>query len=328
VSLLRRRPLSSGSIAAIGGALALSAALAVGSAPTVSAGTDPLPIDADGTCPRWSASTVAAGFGMLEKLAFDGRGGVLLAETGVLGEGALHRLAADGGRSVLASDLPAPGGIVLGPREVFVTTGNSALPGLFGVPDGTVQAIDVASGTRREVAAGLAIPSGLAQLPGGDLVVSSAFGYGAALSRIAPAGGARPTPFAPGVPAASGLAFDAGRNRLVASASDGRATKLYLVDASAADAAAQSVAVPIAAPGDIPHDVAVGPDGIVYLALFSSGRVLAVNPDAGVSCVIADNVGYPSGVEFGAGPGWDSGALYATGYDGTVRKLTPPREAP
>lgn len=73
-----------------------------------------------------------------------------------------------------------------------------------------------------------------------------------------------------------------------------------------------------------PTTLTVGPDGAVYLAYNVAGKVLRVDPVAGTSCEIASGLTLTSAVKFGAGPGWDSRALYAVGFDGAVRKLTPP----
>ncbi len=66
----------------------------------------------------------------------------------------------------------------------------------------------------------------------------------------------------------------------------------------------------------------VGPDGMIYLAQNLAGRVLRVDPATGSSCVVGTGVPLTSSVEFG-GPGWDDNSLYATSFDGSVRKLTP-----
>ena len=52
--------------------------------------------------------------------------------------------------------------------------------------------------------------------------------------------------------------------------------------------------------------------------MFASGKVLRVDPVAGTSCEIASGLMLTSAVKFGAGPGWDSRALYAVGFDGAV----------
>lgn len=46
-----------------------------------------------------------------------------------------------------------------------------------------------------------------------------------------------------------------------------------------------------------PEDIAIGPDGRLYTAVHS-GRILAIDPDSGVTEVIADTGGRPLGIEF------------------------------
>lgn len=319
---------------AAGVAAVLATVGVVASAPAYAAAgsvhaTDPV-LEAGGQCGQWRVSTVASGLGMLENLAFDGDGGLLLSQTGPLGEGAVRVLTPSGGGTVLSAEVPAPGGLVIDAGEVFVTSGNSALPGLFGTPDGALLAVDRVSGAVRTVAEGLVMPNGLARLPGGDFVVSRNLegpGGGSGLTRVSPGdggGSARLSPYAPAVRGANGVEYDGPRRRLVVSTSFEEATLVHLVDVDDPQARPRTLTLPGAGASNGADDLAVAADGTIYLALFSAGRVVRVDPDSGGSCAVAAGVPFVTSVAFGDGPGWDAGALYATSYDGTVRKLTPP----
>jgi hypothetical protein len=63
---------------------------------------------------------------------------------------------------------------------------------------------------------------------------------------------------------------------------------------------------------------------MLYVAANGAGQVIQVNPATGASCVIATGLISPSSVRAGSGPGWPSGHLYVTSWDGTVRELIPP----
>jgi hypothetical protein len=52
--------------------------------------------------------------------------------------------------------------------------------------------------------------------------------------------------------------------------------------------------------------------------------VIQVNPLTGDHCDIVGGLMNPSSLKFGRGPGWKQDSLYVTGFDGTVRELTPP----
>lgn len=299
----------------------------VSAGPAAHAGATP---QLDPVCPQWSVSTVAAGYGMLENLAFDGAGDVLLSQSGLLGEGSVERVSAAGERSVLAPDIAAPGGLVVTPETVVVTTGNTVLPGLFGISDGTLQAIDRKTGEVRQLADGLVMPNGLAQLSNGDFVASRNVdgpAGGSGLTRIVVGDGSTPprlAPFATSVRSANGVAFDARNNRLVVSTSFEPTTQLHLIDVGAPEVAPRTLTLPGAGPANAADDLAVAPDGTIYVALFGAGQIVRVDPHTGSSCVIAPNLPFVSSVAFGAGPGWDPTALYATSYDGSLRKLTAP----
>ncbi|WP_337110181.1 SMP-30/gluconolactonase/LRE family protein [Prescottella equi] len=82
--------------------------------------------------------------------------------------------------------------------------------------------------------------------------------------------------------------------------------------------------LPGALPG--PDDLTASQDGALYVAAHLEGAVYRVDPDTGAACAIATGLsgGWtgPSSVRIGPhGEGW---ALYATAFDGTLRRLIPP----
>ena len=80
-------------------------------------------------------------------------------------------------------------------------------------------------------------------------------------------------------------------------------------------------ALPGSGPLNAADDLTVGPDGIVYVAYNGGGKVVRVDPATGESCALASGLPLVSSVRFGAGPGWDPDALYATSFTGKIYKL-------
>ncbi|MBF6124473.1 SMP-30/gluconolactonase/LRE family protein [Nocardia brasiliensis] len=241
--------------------------LAVGVALTTVAGTGSV-VAQDGSvegCARWASSTVAAGYGILENLAFDGRGGMLLSEVPASGVGgALRRLGSDGSRTELAQ----------------------------------------------------------ASSPGG-FVVSRDLGSPNTLTRI-DADGVGARPFVTELTSTNGLAYDGIRRKLFVSTTFEPVTTLAAIDLAQPDAAPARITVPGFGPLNAADDLTVGPDGAVYLALNAAGRVLRIDPDSARTCVVADGIPFATSARFGAGPGWDPGALYVTSFTGAITRLTPP----
>lgn len=273
------------------------------------------------SCTAWSRSQVASGYGTLENMAFDGRGGLLLSELSFTGPGALRKLTAQGARSTEVADVDGPGGIVVSGDGAFFNTGNTTAAGLFDTPDGTVELLALDTGETRTVARGLTMPNGLAVLPGGELVVSRDLGSDTGLTRIDPVTG-RGEPFAPAVTSTNGLVWDSGRELLWVATSFNSATEIVGVDV-ATGTPSRTLTIP--GPGllNVADDLTLGPDGNLYVALNVAGKIVRLDPDGGGSCVIADGLPLTSAVEFGAGPGWDEKSLYATSFLGTVTRVSP-----
>ncbi|MFD6397333.1 SMP-30/gluconolactonase/LRE family protein [Nocardia sp. NPDC060249] len=274
------------------------------------------------SCPQWTRHTVAAGYGILENLGFDGRGNLLLAEQSATGSaGSLQRLGADGSRSVAVADVESPGAILTVGDTAYFTTGNSVTSALTDRADGTIHALHLDSGTVTPVATGLTMPNGLAQLPNGDFVVSRDIGAGT-LTRVTP--GNIATPYAPSLSSTNGLAFDPHRNRLIVSTTFDPTSVIAAVDYADPDSPPRQAVIPGAGPLNSADDLTVGPDGTAYVTLNVAGAVQQVDVDTGRTCAIAEGLPLSSSVRFGSGPGWDPNALYVTSFLGTVTKLTPP----
>ncbi|WP_067570065.1 SMP-30/gluconolactonase/LRE family protein [Nocardia acidivorans] len=272
-------------------------------------------------CTGWVKSTVAAGFGSLENLAFDGRGGLLLSEISLAGSGGgLRRLTADGTRS-LAAAVESPGGIIVNGGHAYVNSGNTFASGVTNTADGKIVSVDLATGSTATVVSGLHMPNGLAQLPDGGFVVSRDLGPDAVLTRVAADGSGAHT-LAPELTYTNGVAYDPARRELFVSTTFDATTTIGVIDIDHPDAAPRRISLPGFGPFNSADDVTVGPDGAVYVALNTAGQVVRVEPVTGAWCTIADGLPFVTSVRFGAGPGWDPNSLYATSFLGTVTRLT------
>ena len=271
-------------------------------------------------CPRWDVVTIASGYGMLENLAFDGRGSMLLSDSSMTAPGAVRTLDASGARGTLADPVNGPGGLAVSGDDVYFTTGNSAVSGLLNIADGTVDVVNRVSRERRTVAGGLVMPNGLARLGNGDLLTTHNLGT-PGITRIPADRPGSPERVRSDLGTVDGVATDGDRVYLTTSFDP--VSELKILSASDLRGPVRAIPLPGIGPLNVADDLTVGPDGAVYLAYNVAGKVLRVDPVAGTSCEIASGLMLTSAVKFGAGPGWDSRAQYAVGFDGAVRKLTP-----
>lgn len=271
-------------------------------------------------CAPWSVTTVASGFGMLENLAFDGKGSMYLSETSPAGPGSIRRLTPDGVRSVAVTDVISPGGLVADGGTLYFTTGNALVAGLFDSHDGTVDTLDLSTGTRSTYAGGLTMPNGLARTENGDLLATRNLGVTTGLTQVPAEAPHSPIVVRTDLGTANGIAID-GSTVYVANTFDPDLA-VSVLDASDLTATARTITVDGFGPITASDDMTVGPDGSIYLAQNLAGRVLRIDPVSGAACVVGSGMPLTSSVETG-GPGWDRDALYATSFDGTVRKLSP-----
>ncbi|MGI1849172.1 SMP-30/gluconolactonase/LRE family protein [Rhodococcus sp. SJ] len=297
--------------------LALAVGLLAGGAPAAAA---PAPT----SCTPWRVDVVASGLGILENLAFDGRGGLLASASTPAGGGSLLTLTPDGRADTVVAEVPAPGGIVVDEGTAFFTTGNGTVSGLLGRTDGTLEAVDLGTGARRTVAAGLTMPNGLVRLPGGDFLVSRNLGSPPGLTRV-PVDGRAPETLRTDLGSVNGLAIE-GKTVYAATTFD-PTTRIHALDADDLDGPARTLDPSGPGPLETADDLDVGPDGALYVPLNVAGRILRVDPVTGAGCTIATGVPFVSAVAFGDGPGWDPDVLYTTGFDGSVHAVRPVRDA-
>lgn len=272
-------------------------------------------------CPAWTKSTVAKGYGLLENLAFDGQGSLILSEGGVGGApGGLRKLSPSGVRSTLLADVASPGGLVVDGRTLYFNTGDGLASGLFNLPDGTISKVDLDTGASSVVADGLVMPNGLVRLPNGDFVVSRDLGKGS-MTRVTPSGAK--SPFAPAATNTNGMAVDRARNQFYVVSTFNLLTEVYVIDLDEPTAKPRTIRIPGLGPLNAGDDLVLGADGNLYVALNVAGSVVRVDPDTGAQCTVAKGLPFVSSVRFGAGPGWDPDSLYTTSFAGVVTRLTP-----
>ncbi|OZE94780.1 hypothetical protein CH299_26300 [Rhodococcus sp. 14-2686-1-2] len=271
-------------------------------------------------CTEWTVSTVATGYGMLENLVFGDNGTMYLSETSPLGPGRIQALSPDGVRSVAVDDVRSPGGLVVDGSVLYFTTGNGTAAGLFDIPDGTVDTLDLVSGARSTYAAGLVMPNGLARTDDGALFTTRNLGLTTGLTVVPSASPHVPSVVRTDLGTANGIAVDA--DALYVADTFEPSLRITALDVDDPAGPARILPVDGFGPFTASDDMTVGPDGMIYLAQNLAGRVLRVDPATGSSCVVGTGVPLTSSVEFG-GLGWDENSLYATSFDGSVRKLTP-----
>lgn len=277
--------------------------------------TPPATAGTEDCAPR-GVTTIATGFGPLENLAFDGRGGLLVSDNSFTGAGAVRRIGRDGAVDTVA-EVRGPGGIVVDGSTVYLNTGNVTASGLFDIPDGTVDAIDLDTGERRTVAAGVVMPNGLGLLPEGSLLTSR--DVGAVGLTYVPADGGAPQVVRTDLGSVNGIAVDGDDVYLVTTFDV--VNRVHILDAHDLTGPVRSIDLPGPGPVQAPDDLTVGPDGALYIALNAAGAVLRVDPATGERCRVAAGIPLISSVAFGSGPGWDPDTLYTTGFDGTVHAL-------
>ncbi|WP_246098207.1 SMP-30/gluconolactonase/LRE family protein [Rhodococcus spelaei] len=291
-----------------------------GATPSTAAAVETKPA----ACAKWTVSTVASGFGTLENLSFDGRGKMLLSESAVLGDGAIRTLTPNGDKGTLVSSVNSPGGIVVDGDRVLFNTGNNVMAGLYGSTNGTVESVDLDSGKQTTVARGLTMPNGLAKLDNGDLLVTNVLGGKPGVVRIPATEPREPVTVRTDIGSANGIFASAdGKHVYVGNTLEGT-TQIRVLDTNDLTGPVRVLGLPGPGPANAGDDLTLGADGYLYEALNGAGKVVRVDPVSGDTCEIATGLPLTSSVRFGAGPGWDATALYATSFEGTVHKLVPP----
>ncbi len=305
-------------LTALAGGLVLSAGLLV-AAPAAAGPAFAPPV---GVCTPWSVSEVVSGAGILENLAFDGAGTMLVSRTGLVGGGALDGVEPDGTVRSIVPDVDAPGGIAMHGSDAYFATGNSFSAGVAGTESGTIDVVNLDTGDTHTVAKGLVMPNGLVRLGNGDLLTARNLGSGAGVTRVPAADPHTPEVVRTDLGTVDGLAAHDGNIYTVTTFDT--ATTLRILREDDLTGPVVSIPLPGAGPLNAADDLTVGPDGIVYVAYNGGGKVVRVDPATGESCALASGLPLVSSVRFGAGPGWNADALYVTSFTGTIYRLERP----
>lgn len=269
-------------------------------------------------CP-WTPSAIASGLGSLENLAFDGSGGMLLSRTDDH-NGQIYRMLPDGRGDTVVPDVAAPGSVTVAGDTAYFTTGNSFASGILGRADGTIDQVDLSTGSVHTVATGLTMPNGMARLPDGSFVVSRNLGWKTGLTKVS-ADGEALVPFAPALTLTNGVAYDPSRNAVITSLDLHPVATVAIVDLADAKHV-QKLDLGLFGLLGFPDDLTIGPDGQIYLAM-DGGSVVKLDPDHTTACILSSTLLGSTSVRFGAGPGWDPKSLYVTNLGGAVHKLSP-----
>ena len=293
---------------------ALAVALGLLAAPAAQAAGDP-------ACAAWSSKTIASGLGSLENIEFDGQGGLILSASD---QNAVERLGRDGAITKLVENVTAPGGLRVRAGVLYFNTGDSADNGVLNKRDSTLETLDLVSHSHRVVASGLPMANGLVFLPNGDALVSRDFGGAPAITRVPHADPAHPAPWAQ-TDDSNGMAVDPSGTFVYAVQTfkhDSPVLRIRISDPSRIEV--------IARVGEAKglDDMTIDRAGVLYMAANGAGEVIRLDPRTGSSCVIAGGFRNTSAVKFGCGPGWPSNHLFAVGFDGVVREISPPAGAP
>lgn len=272
-------------------------------------------------CTEWGQRTIVSGQGLLENLSFDHRNAMLLSAST---QGAILRVNRRRDVSTLIEDVYAPGGQRVRGRKLFFNTGDALVSGIGNLTDGTIERFNLKTGRQTTYASGLTMPNGLIFLPGGDAVVSRDIGKGTGMTRIPADDPANPEFNWARLDDTNGMAVDPSGRYLYAVGTFVPEQPVYRIKIK--DPSRIRIVAELADGGPLKalDDITIDRRGRLYIAANLSGEVIRLNPDTGASCVIASGLGNPSAVKFGRGRGWSNKSLYVTGFDGTVRKLSPP----
>ncbi len=263
-------------------------------------------------CQPWTVRVLASGLGSLENLEPDGQGGIYLSATA-----GVERFTRSGLR--LVAPATSPGGLRVRDGALFFTTGDAAASGALGTADGTIERLDLRTGRRRTWARGLTMPNGLAFLPDGSAVTSRDVAglHPTGITRVSR--GVVTTSWSDQADS-NGLAVAGGW--LYSDETFTPGSKVYRT--SIAHPARREVIASLTGHLGL-DDLTLSTSGVLYLAVNGSGEVVRLDPRTGASCTIASGLQNTSAVKQGRGTSFPSSRLYATGFDGRLLELVPPR---
>ncbi|MGN6472283.1 MAG: hypothetical protein ACTHK4_01380 [Mycobacteriales bacterium] len=270
-------------------------------------------------CGVWQQHKIAYSLGILESLLPDNRGGMLLSAST---QGAIERLTPNGKVKVLAK-VPSPGQLVWhGRNTVMFPTGDGFESGLLDRADGTLQLLNLRTRKLRTYATGLTMPNGLALDSDGTAYVTRDTGFGTGITRISARPPHRVTTNWSTLSDTNGIAIDTER-------------RVMYVDRTF-EVNAPVVRIPMADPNrttqvaDLSGEGGFTPKllddltrwkGVLYIPANGGDDLFSFDPRTRQTCLIATGLGNPSDVTVGTGHGWRKGALFVSGFDGTVREF-------
>jgi sugar lactone lactonase YvrE len=214
-------------------------------------------------------------------------------------------------------------------NQLFVTTGDGAQSGTLGTADGTIERIDL--DTLQDVAysTGLIMPNGLAFSTAGDAYTTRDLdnpNSPAQVTKVTPSDPMHPNLHWANQGDTNGVRVDPTQTWLYISTTFNQPANVYKVRLS--NPSDIQLVASLANTGSVVpkglDDMTMDTNGVLYVTANGSGEVLRLDPTTGQSCVLASGLQNPSAIEFGSGTGWDSTHLFVSGFDGTVRELTPP----
>ncbi|MBF6328406.1 SMP-30/gluconolactonase/LRE family protein [Nocardia transvalensis] len=283
---------------------ATAAAVAIAAATGAAAGSAHT---APTRCGGWQIDTVATIDDQLENLEPDGQGGFYLS-----GDSRIHHLDAAGQLRTVLTDLTVPRGLQRSGPTLLFASGDS------------IQQWDTTTGERSTVAQA-ASPNGLLRLPNGDLLTSW---VGTDIGVASP-GVTRyhhdtgtVQPHWSTVPRSEGLTLSPDHRAVYTDdLFTGQIIRIPLDTPNRWQVVA-TIANPLAGVDDL----TMSRTGDLYVAAHLEGVIYRLDPATGATCLAAS--GLPSGwtgpSSVRIAPDGDRWALYATAFDGTLRRLRPP----
>ena len=280
---------------------------------------------ADG-CAGWTMRTIFSGLGVVEYVLPDGAGGLLISSSS---RNEIERLGRDGSQTVYLAGINAPGAMVRLGGQLFVTTGDAAQSGATNTADGSVLRVDMSTRAVSTYSSGLVMPNGMTFSNAGDAYITRDIGTASQVVKVPHGDPGHPQTMWANQGDTNGARVDPTQTWLYVSTTFNQPADVYRIRLSA-PGTIQKVASLASTGNALPKgldDMTADAAGNLYIAANGSGEVLRLDPLSGSSCVVASGLQNPSAIEFGAGPGWPADHLFVSGFDGTIRELTPPGAA-
>lgn len=255
---------------------------------------------------------VQSQMGVMESVAFDSQGRLLLTD---VGKKALRRLDQPDATAVtVATGLASPGGIaVANAHEAYVGTGNS-LGGLIpALGKGAIMHVDLDSGTVTPYASGLSMANGLVRASDGTFYASDDFAK--SLDRVLPDGTVQRTWLKLN---SNGLALSKDEKTLYVN--QFLPAKVYAVDLATGSYTVHG-AVPAERSLTGLDGLAIDDSGNLYIAAYLNGEVWRLAQD-GQFCRLAKGLSLPSAMVVGQGrQGFTQGSLYVVSHSGHLYEV-------